>query len=52
MLCFSPETSGGLLMALPPCQVAAAQEAAAKAGISLWHIGEVVEGSGIVVGVH
>jgi selenide,water dikinase len=51
VLCFSPETSGGLLMALPPDRVQAAQRAAQEAGVSLPEIGSVVEEEGIGVSV-
>ena len=47
VLCFSPETSGGLLMALPPDQSEPAQLAAAEQGLQLWRIGEVVAEPGI-----
>jgi len=49
VLCFGPETSGGLLITVPPSQVAAIQAEAKARGISLWHIGEVVAGQGITV---
>lgn len=49
MLCFSPETSGGLLMALAPNQVDGARLAAAGLGLSLWEIGEVVSGDDIEI---
>lgn len=49
VLCFSPETSGGLLIALPPEQVEAAQSEALARGQALWEIGEVTENEGIVV---
>lgn len=45
VLCFSPETSGGLLMAISPYQAAPAQRAAADIGLSLWDIGEVTSSS-------
>ncbi len=41
VLCFSPETSGGLLMALSPHQVDPARRTAVDLGLSLWDIGEV-----------
>lgn len=49
LLLFDPQTSGGLLLALPP---AAADDLAARyaaADQPCWRIGEVVDGSGIVV---
>ncbi len=48
-LCFSPETSGGLLMSIPHEQADAIQQDAAKRGVTLWHVGEVQTGSGIAV---
>ena len=47
VLCFSPETSGGLLMAIPPDQSEPAQLAAAEQGLQLWRIGEVIAEPGI-----
>lgn len=49
VLCFSPETSGGLLMALPPDRAAAAQAAAQARGLDLWRVGEVTAGEEIEV---
>lgn len=49
LLCFGPETSGGLLMALAPNQADAALLAAARQGLALWDIGEVVAGDAIEV---
>ncbi len=49
VLCFCPETSGGLLMAIPPEQSDTALRAAEEKGQSLWRIGEVVAGSQIEV---
>lgn len=49
LLCFGPETSGGLLMALPPEKVGPARLAAAAQGLDLWEIGEVVAGDTIEV---
>ena len=45
-LLFDPETSGGLLVPVPPEGV---QTFAARLGQGAWHIGEVVEGGGIEV---
>ena len=49
MLCFGPETSGGLLMALAPEDAAQALAAAQRAGIPLWPIGRVTQGERIRV---
>lgn len=49
MLLFDPQTSGGLLLAVPPTSVESMLSSAARLGQSLWHIGEVVEGEGIKV---
>ncbi len=49
MLCFGPETSGGLLMAFAPEDAARALADARAQGLGLWPIGRVVEGMGIEV---
>ena len=49
MLLFTPETSGGLLIALPPENLARLRELCGKEGQPLWVVGEVVEGEGIEV---
>ena len=49
MLLFDAQTSGGLLLAVPPAKLEALLERAARAGQVLWEIGEVVEGEGIEV---
>ena len=49
MLCFGPETSGGLLMAFAPEDAARALADAQKKNVPLWRIGRVVEGERIRV---
>jgi len=49
MLCFGPETSGGLLMALAPEDAEQALAAARSQSIDLWPIGRVVAADGILV---
>jgi selenide,water dikinase len=49
MLLFTPETSGGLLIALPPADAARLKELCRQAGQAVWHVGEVLEGEGIEV---
>ena len=49
VLCFSPETSGGLLMAVSAEQAQAARQSAAAAGLELVEIGEVTAAPGIEV---
>jgi selenide,water dikinase len=49
LLCFSPETSGGLLMAVTSDRVGDAIELAARADLELADVGEVVSGAGIQV---
>jgi selenide,water dikinase len=46
---FTPETSGGLLAALPPGELPAVQERFAREGQGLWVIGEVQPGCGLEV---
>jgi|LSQX01.3.fsa_nt_gb selenide,water dikinase len=50
-LLFTPETSGGLLAAIPPARIERAQELFAAAGQPFWIVGEVAEGAGIEVGM-
>jgi selenide, water dikinase len=49
MLLFTPETSGGLLVAVPPDSVPSLVADFGQAGQPCWVIGEVVEGQGIEV---
>jgi len=49
LLLFTPETSGGLLVAVPPEELEATTTRFADAEQSCWIIGEVVEGKGIKV---
>jgi selenide,water dikinase len=47
MLLYDPQTSGGLLLAVPPASLPALLEKAGQIGQPAWVIGEVVSGSGI-----
>lgn len=49
LLLFTPETSGGLLMAVPPDRLVELQALAAAAGQPVWVVGEAAEGMGIEV---
>jgi selenide, water dikinase len=49
MLLFDPQTSGGLLLAVPPAKLAALQARAAALEQPMWEIGEVTEGNLIEV---
>jgi selenide,water dikinase len=49
MLLFDAQTSGGLLLAVPPEKMEALLASAARRGQLLWEIGEVVAGEGIRV---
>lgn len=49
MLMFDPQTSGGLLLSVPPEKVEELQSRAAQVGQPFWRIGEVFEGEGIAV---
>ena len=48
-LLFDPQTSGGLLAAVPPDKVGAVRAELGEQGVECWEIGEVVEGRGIEV---
>lgn len=48
-LIFTPETSGGLLISLPPEEVASFQARCAALNQPVWIIGEVLDGEGIEV---
>jgi selenide,water dikinase len=49
LLLFDPQTSGGLLMAVPPGKLGAMLSRAEEIGQSLWVVGEVVEGDQIEI---
>jgi len=49
MLLFDAQTSGGLLLCVPPAKRSELLVSAAERGIVLWEVGEVIEGEGIVV---
>lgn len=46
---FDPQTSGGLLFVIPPASAPEAEARFGAAGLPLWRIGEVAEGSGVEV---
>jgi selenide,water dikinase len=48
-LLYTPETSGGLLIALPPADADRLEELYQEAGQLVWRVGEVLEGHGIEV---
>ena len=48
-LLFDPQTSGGLLAAVPPAGVEGVRSALDAEGVPSWEIGEVTEGRGVVV---
>jgi selenide,water dikinase len=49
MLLYDPQTSGGLLLAVPQEKLAGFMERAAQVGQIFWEVGEVVAGQGIEV---
>jgi selenide,water dikinase len=49
MLLFTPETSGGLLVALPPAEADRLEALYREAGQAVWRVGEAVAGEGIQV---
>ncbi len=49
MLLFDAQTSGGLLLAVPPAKLDLLMQRATQVGLLLWEIGEVFEGQGIQV---
>jgi selenide,water dikinase len=49
LLLFTPETSGGLLIALPPAEADRLEALCQEAGQTVWRVGEVVAGEGIEV---
>jgi selenide,water dikinase len=49
MLLFDPQTSGGLLLCVPPAKLEALLERAAQLGQLFWPVGQVLEGSGVEV---
>lgn len=48
-LLFSPETAGGLLLAVPPAHAASLIRACRSVGQTVWEIGEVAVGAGVTV---
>ena len=46
---YDPQTSGGLLFALPPDAIARVEARFEGSGLSLWRVGDVIEGRGISV---
>lgn len=49
MLLWTPETSGGLLVALPPAEARRLEALCRDAGQALWRVGEVVDGRDVEV---
>lgn len=48
-LLFDPQTSGGLLFAVPPDRSAEVERRSAEGGVLVWRVGEVVAGDGVSV---
>ena len=48
-LILDPQTSGGLLLGVPPAHRAAFERACAARGLRAWRVGEAAPGSGVVV---
>ena len=46
---FDPQTSGGLIFAVPPARSAEVERRSAEGGVPVWRVGEVVTGSGVSV---
>lgn len=46
---FDPQTSGGLLFAVPAAASSDFSDAMSNADITIWHVGSVGEGTGVVV---
>lgn len=49
VLAFDPQTSGGLLAAVPPEELAAVEDDLAAAGVTAWEVGRVEEGFGLIL---
>jgi selenide,water dikinase len=49
LMLFDPQTSGGLLLGLPPAKAEAFEKRARELGQSFWIVGDVKEGAGIRV---
>jgi selenide,water dikinase len=49
LLLFTPETSGGLLIALPPGEADRLETLCCEAGQEVWRVGEAFEGEGIEI---
>ena len=49
MLLFDPQTSGGLLLAVPAERGADFEAAMAESGAPCWQVGEVISGSGMII---